>query len=66
MIRIDDEKLVGTKEEAIAYFENVLTFLKAERYVEKVNNILAELENCKKYEVIIYFNAMDEDFHILD
>lgn len=66
MIRIDDEKLVGTKEEAIAYFENVLTFLKAERYVEKVKNILAELEKCKKYEVIIYFNEMDEDFHILD
>lgn len=66
MLKVIDEKLIGTKKEAIEHFENLLNFINEEDHIQKVKNILDELKNCKKYNVEIYFQQMDDNFHIID
>lgn len=65
MIKIIDEKLVGTRNEIIEHFENMIQFLSEEEHLKKINDILEEVKNHIEDEIEIFFNSMDEKFHIL-
>lgn len=66
MLKVIDEKLIGTKKEAIEHFENLLNFLNSKDHSQKVKNIINELKKSEKIDVKIHFNSMDDEFHLID